>query len=208
MTLEAPSGTGAVRIGLALLLLSGVIAAGSVMLWNASALWNAPRFLFGAGIVLTLVLFISSIASMLQGVEMLRSGMHALRDVRVIECSGPCRLIQGDAHRWELRLDLAPGGSTRPPAVTAMAGHADAGSSEATPASWCSPAALVFPLDEAHAAELSHLFDPEEVLRLRWVDFPASLGGRALLAIGADPSGVVAPSAAPVRERHDLRRAA
>ncbi|MBK8232530.1 MAG: hypothetical protein IT349_15005 [Candidatus Eisenbacteria bacterium] len=43
--------------------------------------------------------------------------------------------------------------------------------------------ALEFALDEATAAELSRIFDPDEVLLAEWIDLPEDEGGPALLSL-------------------------
>ena len=98
---------------------------------------------------------------------------HRLGWIRVYESEGPCRLINEESGLWGLELELVEGddpGATSSPTTTRL------GSDPTT----CN---LFFRLDEAAAGAVSRLFDPDEDLRLRWLDLPLSAGGPTLLEI-------------------------
>lgn len=91
--------------------------------------------------------------------------------IGVRESEGPCRLVEEGFGVWGLRLELERGSD--PAADTALTQRLLGPS---TPE-------VIFRLDEASAGSVSHMFDPGEVLRLRWCNLPSLSGGPWLLEI-------------------------
>jgi len=94
-----------------------------------------------------------------------RLGWHPIR-----ESEGPCRLVQDAPGLWGLLMELSSGedpGAEWPLTL------------ETEPR----PCHLIFRLDEAAAGAVSRLYNPDEVLRVRWMDLPLAAGGPALLEI-------------------------
>jgi hypothetical protein len=96
---------------------------------------------------------------------------HRLGSHPVMESEGPCRLVQDAPRLWGLQMEMIEGEDPGAPWPLTTRDE---------PAQTCH---LLFRLDEAAAGAVSHLFNPGDVLRVRWLDLPTSAGGPTLLEI-------------------------
>jgi hypothetical protein len=89
----------------------------------------------------------------------------------VLESEGPCRLVQDAPGLWGLQMEMTDGEDPGSPWPLTTRNE---------PAATCH---LLFRLDEAAAGAVSHLFNPGDPLRVRWLDLPITSGGPTLLEI-------------------------
>ncbi len=112
-----------------------------------------------------------------------------LRFIPIVESEGPCRLVQEAPDRWGLELSLDSNRTDQARELLSASG-ASAYPWEPGPAH----CRLFFRLDEADAARLSRLFDPDEELHLQWADLPLHSGGPTLLGVRTPVREVQIPS--------------
>ena len=113
---------------------------------------------------------------------------HRLGWYRVMESEGPCRLVQVDPGLWGLQLELQEGEDPGAPwPLTSAREPAGCG--------------LFFRLDEAGAGAVSHLFSPNQVLQVRWLDLPIVSGGPTLLEIRSPIREETTSTSAAEREK-------
>lgn len=117
-----------------------------------------------------------------------RVGLHP-----VMLSQGPCLLVQEEPSIWGLQLSVTTGedpGSPWPLTTRRLDEPA------------CE---IFFRLDEAAAGTVSRLFNPGDVLTLRWLDLPISAGGPTLLEVRTPVREVAA--ADPPRTAGETRAA-
>jgi hypothetical protein len=96
---------------------------------------------------------------------------HRLGWYAVMESEGPCRLVQDAPRLWGLQMEMVDGEDPGSPWPLTTRDE---------PAETCH---LLFRLDEGAAGAVSHMFNPGDLLRVRWLDLPITSGGPTLLEI-------------------------